>query len=380
MSIFIDDVYNLIINNLDLKCLLIWRSTDKFHLKHIQTKVLSEYLTAKKDIRSIISLDILSINKFENLANYLFDNNIFNPDKLANIFANACIDNNVIFAKKIYDTGLIDKYKLDGIIYTSSCIAACAVKNNTDIIKYIYSIGFIDLNIYMSALKMCCQKNYFELASTILSFDKIIDIDIINNSYTDYFDVACYYGSLETAKVLYEYGIGHNDNSKKYAIKLACLYGKYNVYKWFLTIYDDCDLDYDELFIKCCRSGNLYMAQEIFTKVNNPSHKCISTALYDACIHNYLDIAQWLYSLQIVKFEDFGTWFSLLMIYCVGSNCTDVIKWIYSVYKFDLFYNNDAYYKMMIESNYTELAEWYYNTALESGDEQFDKFINRKKK
>lgn len=186
----------------------------------------------------------------------------------------------------------------------------------------------------------CCSNGYLEEAKIVYSLEKV-KIGTLNMAFIK----CCYKGYINVAQWLYMLRKVVNDSSIDYINK-----GQENV------IF--CDKNSDE---------REWMIEGVRIPINNQG------AFYYSCIMGHLNIAKWLYSVDLsidISFEA-----NIIFSDSCVKNCLEVVKWLYSInpdqYKnsrkilYDLFF-------MCCREGHIDMVKWIY--SINSGIfEQYDK-------
>jgi len=250
-------------------------------------------------------------------------NGSLSTDNIIEFFTLVCWKNNIDFAKWIYERNKINFHGAKEWIFRHACSngkfemakwlysldgkvnihvrndypfrMACS-SGNIDLVKWLYDLdGKIKINVRdEEAFCNACENGHIEIAKWLLTLDSNI-INRFNRNRV--FSYACKNGHLEVAKWLYndDVNIYYNYNSPFID---ACENGHIDVARWLYSLTDDTSKFEINKFITrlFTYKGKLALVQWLQTYINNDN---INECFVSSCRWNNLDIAQWLYSLEI---------------------------------------------------------------------------------
>lgn len=212
-------------------------------------------------------------------------------------FYDACINNQIQIAMKIYDTlHFVDNNDFN--MY--DMFIHCCKNKSYDVIKWLYSVK----NRFGMFILPKVDYN-FEIACLIgdtVSTEKYFNNDI-KHLPSVMFSTVCRAGHYDTAKYLHSIGINNIDYGNIF-IKM-CDIGNTDLAKWLYSLSADANVQMDvyTAFNIACENGHIHIAKWLYNLKSNdePNNKLIYDAFFnvlckkDACSVNVL---KWLYKLD----------------------------------------------------------------------------------
>ena len=288
-------------------------------------------------------------------------------------------ENDIDTAKFIY-TNIIGSLSTENIIeiFTLFCW-----KNNIDFAKWIYERNKMDFHVDKEGIfrKACCL-GHFDMAKWLYSLDGKVNIHV-RNEYP--FRMACESGNLDLVKWLYNLDGKININTRdEEAFCNACKNGHIEIAKWLLSLDSNIinKFNRNKVFSDACGNGHIEVAKWLYNDDVN-IHYYYNTAFIEACEKGHIEVVQWLYSLtddtskfEINKFITslFDKKLSIvqwLQSYinidnineCFDNSCRggnlDIAQWLYSLeIKPDIRYNNDNPFVKACKNSRINIVTW----------------------
>jgi hypothetical protein len=232
------------------------------------------------------------------------------------LFIYVCTCGNLDFAKWLFN-----RIKLSQIDINSTFYSVCRT-SNLNVIQWLAPMYKCESN---DGLIRACETGYLNVVTWILHNMKLNQLDI-----NDAFLVACIYGHLEIAQLLYPLSDDVN-----FAFINACENGKLNIAKWLLS------MDPKLIIERIDHSNDIYENVVFLEK---------SCVLCSVCDNGHLDMAKWL-------FETF-------QLYCTNAfTCSyrdlDIIKWMLSICsEIDIYAKNNLLIKRACFYNGIDTVKW----------------------
>jgi hypothetical protein len=291
----------------------------------------------------------------------------------------ACHENDIDRAKVIY-TNIIGSLSTDNIIEIFTLVCW---KNDIDFAKWIYERNKMDFHVDREGIfRRACNFGHFEMAKWLYSLDGKVNIHV-RNEYP--FRMACESGNIDLVKWLYDLDGKIKINTRdEEAFCNACKNGHIDIAKWLLSLDSNIinRFNRNSVFSNACRNGHLEVAKWLY---NDDVDIYYNSPFMDACENGHVEVAQWLYSLtdDVSKFE-INKFFTGLFSYngklalvqflqtyinndnineCFVSSCRggnlDIAQWLYSLeIKPDIHYNNNKPFIEACDNSRINIAIW----------------------
>lgn len=406
MAIFqIDDLNMEIKKHLLLKDRLKLVQCNKEYYNYLSDDIIKEYrimINKRENIKDIFKE--ACYNNLVNLAKYWKENSGKRKNKYyKNIFMGTCALGQLDTAQWLYSLNKIVLNTCRDLIYSISCnnhievgkwLYSLGVKPSLDsfkiacrnghmeIVKWIYSLEpkiYIDGYTMNEVFQNSCNNGHIEVMKWLYSIGKIkteiinkmfisscIDgrieimkwlytIDNIDISKSNVFIISCESNYIEIAEWLYSLGINiHLQNNA--AFKAACKYDNIGIVKWLYSI-DKIDMDnptdYREILIRCIMANSTRVIEWL------NSMKLISidyNIIEKACLYNRkIEMVKYLESFcdTILYDTKENSIYNNLnndslhntFVSCCRNGYLDIAKWLYSKYKINIYYDNNAAFR-----------------------------------
>jgi hypothetical protein len=139
------------------------------------------------------------------------------------------------------------------------------------------------------------------------------------------FQSLCKSGNLEVAQWLYSLGCVNIHACNNIAFKYACSCGHLEMTQWLYSLGVSIHTYVNRAFREACVDGHLEMSQWLYSLGNVDIHLDNNWVFHLACVNGHLEISQWLYSLGcIYKDTEYSFWRT-----CYKGHL-DVAQWLYS--------------------------------------------------
>jgi ankyrin repeat protein len=213
-------------------------------------------------------------------------------------FIDACIDDNIDLAKKIYNQNLIKINELTYDTETCSLFEYMCIQNHIKIIKWFIELG-TDSGPYINGFISACQYNHLELVEYLFDNKKDIKLD-----FQTAFIICCHLGNFEIVKWLHintpEPIDIHINNETPFLY--AIVENHFETAKWlyYISIIDgkliDIHADDNYAFIYACYNGRLDICQWLYLISNNKIDKRMNddTPLKSAILSGNQELISWL--------------------------------------------------------------------------------------
>lgn len=161
-------------------------------------------------------------------------------------------------------------------------------------------------------------------------------------------------GDLKVIQWLFELGCTLDDKAWEFELEMTCVHGKLDKFKWILSVHPYDIHSYDGyLFIKCCKNGNIQIAQHIYSDFQD--FYDLEFAFQVVCRHEYFDMAEWILSLHPYLSRTKMSRFFALM--CWQSKLESA-KWVYERIWIDIWEDGGSCFKQEITHKNYETMEW----------------------
>lgn len=274
-------------------------------------------------------------------------------------FLNIPTENSMVFPRT-YQTGHFDIHTDNSLAFRWACCAG-----HLDITKWLYSLNSRGhkLDIHVSddmPFKMACASSNAEVTKWVFSLDGKINLHSNNE---EAFRIACIAGNLSIIKWLHSLDpTGFNIHAiNEEAFVISCGAGRLDIIEYLFSLDKiNIHVDGEKPFLLACQEGKLEIVKFLYQyslDKQDPINVNVDDgrAFMIACLHNHLDIAKYLSSIECKFDMSFGNY--IIFRNVCENNYLEMAQWLFSLTNIELSVLIETF-ESLYKNEHLEIAKW----------------------